>query len=120
VTVTDQTPILVLIGTDPRRSHRANEALRIALGIVSGENDVIVILSGPGAHLLDDDTDELEDGDDIAKFRANLSALGVPFHVEEDSLPPEPDWNAAGHPVTVLGRAGIADLMRRSRRTLIF
>lgn len=110
----------MLIDADPRRSHRANEALRIALGIVSGENDVIVILTGPGAHLLDEDSDDLVDGDDIAKFRANLSALGVPFHVEEDSRPSDPDWNAAAHPVTMVGRDDIVDLMRRSRRTLIF
>jgi hypothetical protein len=118
--VPDGRPVLVMISEDPRLSHRANEAMRIALGVVAGENEVAVVLSGPAAHLLDADTDDLVDGDDIAKFRANLSALGVPFHVEEDSRPPEPDWNAAGHPVTVLDRAGIADFMRRSRRTLIF
>jgi hypothetical protein len=118
--VTDQGPVLVLIAADPRRSHRANEAMRIGLGIVSGENEVVFVLSGPGAHLLDDDTDELIDGDDIAKFRANLKALGVPFHVEEASRPADLDWNAAGHPVIAVSPAGIVDLMRASRRTLIF
>ena len=74
-------PVIVLISTDPRASHRANEAMRIGLGIVAGENDVVFVLLGAGAHLLDEDTDELVDGDDIAKFRANLKSLGVPFHV---------------------------------------
>jgi hypothetical protein len=118
--VTGQAPILVLIGADPRQSHRANEALRIALGIVSGENDVVIVLSGPGAHLLDEDTDALVDGDDIAKFRANLKALGVPLHVEEASRPVEPDWNADGHPVVFASGADIVALMRASRRALIF
>jgi hypothetical protein len=118
--VTDPAPVLVLIGADPRQSHRANEAMRIGLGIVSGENEVIFVLSGPGAHLLDGDTDELVDGDDIAKFRASLKALGVPFHVAEDARPSDPDWNAAGHPVIAVSPAGIVDLMRASRRALIF
>ncbi len=118
--MTGQAPVLVLIGADPRESHRANEALRIALGIVSGENDVVVVLSGPGTHLLDEDTDALVDGDDIAKFRATLKALGVPLHVEEASSPPDPDWNADQHPVVFASRADIVALMRGSRRTLIF
>ena len=33
-------PMLVLISEDPRVSHRANEAMRIALGVVAGENEV--------------------------------------------------------------------------------
>src|SRR2546430_7694852 len=75
--VDDNQPVLVLIGLDPRASHRANEAMRIGLGVVSGENEVTFVLRGPGVHLLDADTDELVDGDDIAKFRGNLKALGI-------------------------------------------
>ena len=37
----DDQPVLVLISVDPRQSHRANEAMRIGLGIVSGENDAV-------------------------------------------------------------------------------
>jgi hypothetical protein len=118
--VTDRAPVLVLIGADPRHSHRANEALRIALGIVSGENEVVVVLGGPGAHLLDADTDALVDGDDIARFRAALRALDVLLHVEAEARPPEPDWNAEGHPVVLASGADIAALMRASRRALIF
>ena len=60
-------PVLVLISEDPRASHRANEAMRIALGVVAGENEVDIVLAGAGAHLLDEDTDELVDGDDIGR-----------------------------------------------------
>jgi hypothetical protein len=113
-------PVLVLIGADPRRSHRASEALRIALGVVAGENEVIIALSGPGAHLLDEDTDDLVDGDDIARFRANLRALEIPIHVEEEARPSDAGWNSDGHPVVLLPRDAITDLVRRSRRVLIF
>jgi len=118
--VTDQAPVLVLISLDPRQSHRANEAMRIGLGIVSGENEVTFVLTGPGVHLLDGDTDDLVDGDDIARFRANLKTLGIPFHVEEASRPTDPDWNADGHPVRLVSAAAIVDLVRASRRVLSF
>ena len=118
--MTDQAPVLVLIGADPRESHRANEAMRIGLGIVSGENDVIFVLRGPGVYLLDDDTDALVDGDDIARFRDSLRSLGVPFHIEEGAQPSDPAWNAAGHPIIPVSAAGIVELARASRRVLIF
>jgi len=118
--VDDDQPVLVLIGVDPRASHRANEAMRIGLGVVSGENEVTFVLRGPGVHLLDADTDELVDGDDIAKFRGNLKALGIPFHVEETAIPPDPDWNADGHPIVPVSPERIADLVRQSRRVLAF
>src|SRR5262245_66521335 len=95
----DRQPVLVVISEDPRVSHRANEAMRIALGVVAGENPVHVVLSGPAVHLLDEDTDDLVDGDDIAKFRAALKKLGIPFQVEATALHSGADWNVEGHRV---------------------
>ena len=116
----EEPPVVVVISADPRASHRANEAMRIGLGIIAGENDVTFVLTGPGAHLLDADTDDLVDGDDIAKFRANLKSLGVPFHVEDSAVPADPDWNAEAHPVVRVTRAQVVDLVRGSRRLLAF
>lgn len=113
-------PVVVLISADPRASHRANEAMRIGLGIVAGENEVAFVLTGPAVHLLDGDTDELVDGDDIAKFRANLRTLGIPFHVAADAIPTERDWNTDGHEVVPVTRERIAELLRQGRRVLVF
>jgi len=113
-------PVLVLISVDPRASHRANEAMRIGLGIVSGENDVTFVLTGPAVHLLDADTDDLVDGDDIAKFRAALRSLAIPFHVEAAARPGDTDWNKDAHPIVPVSAAEIAELVRRSRRVLVF
>jgi hypothetical protein len=118
--VPDDQPVLVLISVDPRESHRANEAMRIGLGVVSGENEVAIVLTGPAVHLLDADTDDLVDGDDIAKFRAALRTVGVPFHVESSVVPADPGWNAEGHTVVRVSPAEIADLVRGSRRVLVF
>jgi hypothetical protein len=113
-------PVVVVISADPRSSHRANEAMRIGLGVVAGENDVTFVLTGPAAHLLDADTDALVDGDDIAKFRASLRALGLPFHVEAEAIPSDADWNADGHEIVPVTRERIADLVREGRRLLAF
>ena len=112
-------PTLVLISEDPRVSHRANEAMRIALGIVAGENDVSIVLTGPAVHLLDDETDDLVDGDDVAKFRAALRKLGVPFHI--DGAPAAAaDWNGDRHPVVPVTAAEIAAMLSRATRFLVF
>ena len=113
-------PVIVLISCDPRASGRAFEAMRIGIGIIAGENEVVFVLRGPAVHLLDDDTDDLVDGDDIAKFRSNLKRLGVPFHVEAAAVPGGGDWNTDGHPVARVGETEIADLVRRGRRVLVF
>jgi hypothetical protein len=110
----------VVIGVDPRSSHRAFEAMRIGVGVVAGENEVTFVLRGPAVHLLDADTDELVDGDDIAKFRDSLQRLGIPFHVEAEAVPADPDWNAEGHPVVTVSQAEIVALMRAGRRFLVF
>ena len=116
----DDLPVVVLIAADPRTSHRANEAMRIGLGIVAGENQVTFVLRGPAVHLLDGDTDDLVDGDDIAKFRASLKTLGIPFHVERSAVPTDPEWNADGHPVVALSGDAIVELVRGGRRVLSF
>jgi len=116
----DRQPVLVIVSEDPRVSHRANEGIRIALGVVAGENPVQVVLSGPAVHLLDEDTDDLVDGDDIAKFRAALKKLGIPFHIETTALPSVPDWNVEGHPVVSVSATEIAALVARASRFLVF
>jgi len=112
--------VLVLISEDPRVSHRANEAMRIALGIVAGETPVDIVLTGPAVHLLDEDTDDLVDGDDIAKFRAALKKLGIPFLVEAGAAPEDPAWNADGHPVRSVTVEEIAALIPKAERFVIF
>lgn len=113
-------PVLVLISTDPRVSGRAFEAMRIGVGVVAGENAVTFVLTGPAVHLLDGDTDDLVDGDDVARFRENLRRLGIPFHVEAGAVPADPDWNADDHPIVRVGRADVVDLVRGARRVLAF
>ena len=116
----EKQPTLVIISEDPRLSHRANEAMRIALGVVAGENEVSIVLAGAAVHLLDDNTDELVDGDDVAKYRASLRKLGVPFHVEGPAPPEGRGWNGEGHAVIPVGPDGVAALASRASRFVVF
>jgi hypothetical protein len=113
-------PVVVLISVDPRTSHRAFEAMRIGVGIVAGENDVRFVLTDGAVHLLDEDTDELVDGDDIGRFRASLRTLGIPFHVEEAARPAGAGWNTEGHPIVSVTRRQIVELVSSARRLLVF
>ncbi len=116
----DRDPVLVLIRCDPRRTGRAFEALRIGVGIVAGENPVTFVLADGAVHLLDEDTDALVDGDEVARFRATLRQLGVPFHVEASALSADPDWNPERHPVVPVTPAQIAELVSAARRFIVF
>jgi hypothetical protein len=113
-------PVLVVISQDPRVSHRAHEAMRTALGVVAGETPVTIVLTGAAPHLLDEDTDDLVDGDDVAKVRASLKKLGVPFHVDAAALPREAGWNADGHAIVPVDAEGIAALAARATRFIAF
>lgn len=112
-------PILILISADPKTTHRANEALRIALGILAGENDVTIVLRDKAIALLDEDTDDLVDGDDIAKHVATLKKLGQAFQVEERAHR-DGNRDRTGHNVILVSPEEIAELMVRSDRFLIF
>jgi hypothetical protein len=112
--------VLVAIGADPETSHRANEAVRIALGIVAGENEVAIALLGPAARILAAGAEDLVDGEDTQKHLATLKKLGQRLLVERDAISPEAGWNPLGIPVDPLDRAGLADLMAESRRVLVF
>jgi hypothetical protein len=61
--------VLVLIQADPFKSHRAVEALRIALGLGSHNEgrDVQIILGGRSPHLLAEDTTNVVDGEILEK-----------------------------------------------------
>lgn len=112
--------MLVAISVDPETSHRANEAIRIALGILAGENEVVVLLLGPGAKVLDADVEEYVDGEDLLKHLTTLRRLGQAFHVERGALRDDPTWNPLGVETIPVDRPDLARLLARSRRALVF
>src|SRR5215470_11649889 len=104
-------PVLVAVSVDPETSHRANEAVRIALGILAGENTVTIALLGAGAKVLDADVEDYVDGDDLLKHLGTLKKLGQAFHVERTFIGTDHGWNPLGLKVVPVDRAEIAGLL---------
>jgi len=78
--------ILVLVKSNPLESHRPVEAIRIALGLISGEHSVTVALLNQAPLLLSDDTEDLIDGDILQKYLPTFKELGQTFLVEENAF----------------------------------
>ena len=107
-----------MVSEDPETSHRANEAVRIALGILAGENEVAIALLGAGAKILD-----AEGG-----LRGRGGSPSPPGHAEEaragpstsSGAPCDPGrWNAARLELVPIDGEELADLLAGSRRALI-
>lgn len=73
--------IVVVIREDPRKTHRAVEALRIALGLSTGENPMTVVLLGQAPVLISSDTEDVVDGDILEKYLPSFKQLEIPFAV---------------------------------------
>jgi hypothetical protein len=113
-------PVLVAVSVDPETSHRANEAVRIALGILAGENAVTIALLGAGAKVLDADVEDYVDGEDLLKHLGTLRKLDQAFHVERSAIRPDPGWNPLRLEVVPIDREDLARLLAGSRRALLF
>jgi sulfur relay (sulfurtransferase) DsrF/TusC family protein len=73
--------IVTVIREDPRKTHRAVEALRIALGLSTGENPLTVVLLGEAPRLLAEETDEIQDLDILEKYLPSFKQLKTLFLV---------------------------------------
>lgn len=82
--------IVVLIAVDPMKSHRAVEALRIALGLGSHNEgkDLNLILSGRAPFLLAEDTSDIIDGEILEKHLPVFIEWGTPFAIATDAGAP--------------------------------
>jgi hypothetical protein len=110
--------ILCYIRSDPEQSHRPAEAVRIALGLISSEHAVTIVLAGRAPLLLADDLDTIVDGEVLQKYLPTLREMDVPFHVERaawDALSVATEFRVV--PVTP---AEIARLTASARQLLVF
>lgn len=71
----------VVIREDPQRSHRAVEALRIALGLGAGEDHLTVMLLDRAPSLLSEDREDIVDVDILEKYLPSFQQLGTEFIV---------------------------------------
>ena len=110
--------VIVVIREDPQKSHRAVEALRIALGLSTGENPLSVILLGQAPLMISEESEDIVDGEIMEKYLPSFKHLKIPFGVpvgtgSRFSLDPEFDVKELSEEAI---RAAIAD----SDRVLVF
>ena len=81
--------VVVVIHGDPLKTHRPVEALRIALGLSTGDNPLTVVLLGRSPLLLTDETGELMDAEiGPAKHRLVHSPQRHPLSPETNIIAP--------------------------------
>ena len=110
--------IVVVILEDPRKTHRAVEALRIALGLSTGDNPMTVVLLGQAPLLISKDPEDIVDGEILEKYLPSFKHLEIPFTVlsgtgSQFHLDP-------GFRVNELSQEAIQMLIAGSDRTLVF
>jgi len=90
VAITSSPKILVLIQVDPFKSHRAVEALRIALGLSSNSEgqDLTILLGGRSPHLLAEDTTDIVDAEILEQHLPVFIEWDTPFHIAPDAETP--------------------------------
>lgn len=95
--------IALLITVDPMQSHRAVEALRIALGLGSHNEgkDLTLILSGRAPFLLSVDTSDIVDGEILEKHLPVFLEWRTPFSIATDAeVPPRYIPDCVTKPIT--------------------
>lgn len=109
--------VVVVISEDPCVTARPVEALRIALGLCSGDHETTVVLLGRASMLLTDDTEEIIDVDILEKYLPSLKDLSVPFIVEAGT-----PMDALSDDLSVMARTAdeIRRLVQSADRSLIF
>ena len=73
--------IAVIVRENPFKTHRAAEALRIALGLSTGDNPLTVVLLNEAPVLLAEEPQDLVDADILSKHLPVIKELKIPFVV---------------------------------------
>jgi hypothetical protein len=71
--------LVILIREDPINTHRASEAIRIALGLSTGPNPVTVVLLENARQLISDNAYDLPDGEILEKYLPVIKNLELPI-----------------------------------------
>lgn len=73
--------LVILIREDPTTTHRASEAIRIALGLSTGPNPVTIVLLENARQLISEDAYDLPDGEILEKYLPVIKNLELPIVV---------------------------------------
>jgi sulfur relay (sulfurtransferase) DsrF/TusC family protein len=110
--------IIVVIRDDPRKTGRAVEGLRIALGLSTGSNPLSVVLLDQAPLLLTEDPEEVVDGDILERHLPALKEQEIPFFLPQGaSAQFEID---PGFQVQEVPSKDISSIIAQADRVLVF
>ncbi len=110
--------LVVLIREDPATSHRASEAIRIALGLSTGPNPITIILLNNARQLVSDDAYALPDGDILETHLPVIKNLEIPIILpigSRDLLPIDDEFT-----IQESSSWQMAELIEQADRVLAF
>lgn len=110
--------IVVLIREDPQKSHRAAEAVRIALGLSTGPNPLTIILLDKAKVLVSEEAYDLPDGEMLEKYLPVIQNLQIPILLNRDPHTPltlDPEFS-----VKTVSDAEITNILGEADRVLAF
>lgn len=110
--------LVVLIREDPLKTHRASEAIRIALGLSTGPNPVSIILLDTARQLVSDNAYDLPDGEILEKHLPVIKSLEIPIIIpigSRETIPIDEEFT-----IQESSPSQIASLLGQADRVLCF
>ncbi len=111
--------LLVLIQSNPLKTPRPVEGLRIALGLSTGVSSVTIVLLGPARTLLVEDTGDVMDAEILEKHLPVIQELQLPIVVPEGSTEAFPSLDPE-FTVREVAKSEITSLLCQADRVLVF
>jgi sulfur relay (sulfurtransferase) DsrF/TusC family protein len=111
--------VVILVKSNPEESHRPVEAIRIGLGLLSGDHKVSVILLDKAPLLLGDKAEDLVDGEDLGKFLPPYRELEQTFYVEKEALN-RANLTESDYSITPISMEEVSNMIAQADRHLIF
>ena len=110
--------ILVIIQSDPLKTHRSVEGLRIALGLSTGSATVTIILLGQARIFLTEEAGEVVDAEILERHLPVVQELRLDIVVQEGS---SADFSMdTGFAIREMPQSKIAALFCQASRVLVF
>lgn len=110
--------LVVLIREDPTKSHRASEAIRIALGLSTGPNPISIVLLNNARQLVSDDAYDLPDGEILEKHLPVIKNLEIPIFLpigSRKTFPIDEEFT-----IQESSSAQMTSLLEQADRVLVF